>query len=41
MWACVDLYMEMAYYSELFKNIILEIQRTNLANTVLLLNDLA
>jgi hypothetical protein len=41
MWACVDLYMKMAYYSELFKNIILEIQRTNLANTVLLLNDLA
>lgn len=34
------MYTEMAYRNELFENTIPEIQRTNLANTVLLLKSL-
>ena len=37
---CYRLYTEMAYRNELFENAIPEIQRTNLANTVLLLKSL-
>ncbi|KAJ2923805.1 hypothetical protein H1R20_g13289, partial [Candolleomyces eurysporus] len=37
---CYRLYTEMAYRNELFENTIPEIQRTNLANTVLLLKSL-
>lgn len=37
---CYRLYTEMAYRNELFSNTIPEIQRTNLANTVLLLKSL-
>ncbi|KAI0320136.1 putative PRP16-RNA-dependent ATPase [Amylostereum chailletii] len=37
---CHRLYTEMAYRNELFENTIPEIQRTNLANTVLLLKSL-
>jgi hypothetical protein len=37
---CYRLYTEMAYRNELFPNTIPEIQRTNLANTVLLLKSL-
>jgi hypothetical protein len=37
---CYRLYTEMAYRNELFANTIPEIQRTNLANTVLLLKSL-
>lgn len=37
---CYRLYTEMAYLNELFPNNIPEIQRTNLANTVLLLKSL-
>jgi len=42
-WAsrfCYRLYTEMAFRNELFENTIPEIQRTNLANTVLLLKSL-
>ncbi|KAF8508196.1 putative PRP16-RNA-dependent ATPase [Gautieria morchelliformis] len=38
--SCYRLYTEMAYRNELFANTIPEIQRTNLANTVLLLKSL-
>lgn len=37
---CYRLYTEMAYRNEMFENNIPEIQRTNLANTVLLLKSL-
>ncbi|KAF8497217.1 P-loop containing nucleoside triphosphate hydrolase protein [Russula emetica] len=37
---CYRLYTEMAYRNELFENTVPEIQRTNLANTVLLLKSL-
>jgi pre-mRNA-splicing factor ATP-dependent RNA helicase DHX38/PRP16 len=37
---CYRMYTEMAYRNELFENTIPEIQRTNLANTVLLLKSL-
>jgi pre-mRNA-splicing factor ATP-dependent RNA helicase DHX38/PRP16 len=37
---CYRLYTEMAYRNEMFENTIPEIQRTNLANTVLLLKSL-
>src|SRR5260221_7140979 len=37
---CYRLYTEMAYRNEFFENTIPEIQRTNLANTVLLLKSL-
>lgn len=37
---CYRLYTEFAYRDELFPNTIPEIQRTNLANTVLLLKSL-
>jgi pre-mRNA-splicing factor ATP-dependent RNA helicase DHX38/PRP16 len=37
---CYRLYTEMAFRNELFENTIPEIQRTNLANTVLLLKSL-
>jgi len=37
---CYRLYTEMAYRNDLFENTIPEIQRTNLANTVLLLKSL-
>lgn len=37
---CYRLYTEMAYRNEMFPNNIPEIQRTNLANTVLLLKSL-
>jgi hypothetical protein len=37
---CYRLYTEMAYRNELFASTIPEIQRTNLANTVLLLKSL-
>ena len=37
---CYRLYTEMAYRNEMFANNIPEIQRTNLANTVLLLKSL-
>lgn len=37
---CYRLYTEMAYRNEMFANTIPEIQRTNLANTVLLLKSL-
>jgi hypothetical protein len=37
---CYRLYTEMAYRNELFESTIPEIQRTNLANTVLLLKGL-
>jgi pre-mRNA-splicing factor ATP-dependent RNA helicase DHX38/PRP16 len=37
---CFRLYTEMAYRNEMFENTIPEIQRTNLANTVLLLKSL-
>ena len=37
---CYRLYTEIAYRNELFENTIPEIQRTNLANTVLLLKSL-
>jgi len=37
---CYRLYTEMAYRNEMFANTIPEIQRTNLANTVLLLRSL-
>jgi len=37
---CYRLYTEMAYRNDLFPNTIPEIQRTNLANTVLLLKSL-
>jgi HrpA-like RNA helicase len=38
---CYRLYTEMAYRNEMFENTIPEIQRTNLANTVLLLKSLS
>jgi len=37
---CYRLYTEMAFRNEFFENTIPEIQRTNLANTVLLLKSL-
>jgi hypothetical protein len=37
---CYRLFTEMAYINEMFENNIPEIQRTNLANTVLLLKSL-
>jgi len=37
---CYRLYTEMAFRNEMFENTIPEIQRTNLANTVLLLKSL-
>ncbi|KAI0726050.1 P-loop containing nucleoside triphosphate hydrolase protein [Fomitopsis betulina] len=39
-WFCYRLYTEMAFRNEMFENTIPEIQRTNLANTVLLLKSL-